>query len=1176
MKPAAYLSFLMLVLSGALVAKPVHPYQTVFVEAAKAYQLPLGLLEAVSYTNTRMQHLTPNETESCMGLPKYLGLMGLVADGKSYFKNNLSSVSQLSGISTDSIAQYPAVNVMAYAKALQLLAGSHPNEPAAYMKALVALSEFPKNDSLLNDFAVNSWLYGIYSFLANGNMQRDYSFPNYQINLPSLFGSNYNILSAPQVLASPQGIYGNGQAYQRSGRSMDYGPAIWDAAATCNYSTRGGVAVSAVTIHTVQGSYAGAISWFKNCSAQVSAHYVIRSSDGQVTQMVAESNKAWHVGSENPYTIGIEHEGYVNNPAWYTTAMYQSSASLVKDICQSGYGINPLSCYKGTSQSVLSSCYRIKGHVHYPNQTHTDPGGNWNWAYYYSLINDSISNTRLTACTGTITDNGGTGNYLDLSTYTTTIAPPGAISLSLQFASFSLENGFDSLYLFDGPNINSPLIGGYTGTNSPGTATASSGIITLLFKSDCSVNSWGFSANWACTTCPGSLTISTQVSNALCYNSSTGTASVIAQGGKMPYSYQWSTGSTGNQVNNLAAGVYYITVTDGNGCRLSDTVVVAQPSPLSVNLNGTNPTCFGLADGSITSTVSGGVGNYSYAWSNGQTTASITNLTAGNYRLTVTDSNNCTYIAADTLTSPPLLTGLITKQDALCYGDSSGSIGLTVTGGTSPYRYQWSNGSNANSITSLAAGIYSVSISDTNNCQLTLSDTLSSPSLLSVQLSKTSPACFGDSNGQMVAMAMGGVSPYSYHWSSNDTGSTLANLAAGTYAITVIDANGCEGFALDTLTAPDILLVSLLSTAPSCSGQPDGAIAASVSGGTMPYQFAWSNNDTTNAIDSLTGGIYQLTITDAHACSTVAADTLTDISGLSLVLDIENLPTCAGFADGVIRAVAISGAPPYQYQWSNQAQQALVAVPAGNYQATVTDANGCSSQASISIPDRMPLQANHTAIPVSCADGSDGSIDIAVNGGLSPYTINWQLGTQFSANQVAAGSYYYVITDSNGCELSGTVMVEEPQPLSIAEVDIHNGTISIDSISGGTPPYHYEWSNGTIGSSLLALESGEYRLTVLDSLGCQLQASYQIQLTATALPSLANAFQFLQLPGKQLLVSSQVEWNMNVFSMEGKLLMHQQLQRGDNVVDVSWLPNSMYIAKLYQQGSVHSIKLMLY
>lgn len=169
--------------------------------------------------------------------------------------------------------------------------------------------------------------------------------------------------------------------------STDYPPATWNPAASCNYSSRT-ASVSHVTVHTTQGSYAGAISWFQNCSAGVSAHYIIRSSDGQVTQMVREASKAWHVGNSNGYTVGIEHEGYVANPAaWYTSAMYNASAALTRDILASR-GL-PQKVYDGSSgwsAKPADSLYNVKGHINYANQTHTDPGSGWDWPRYKTLV----------------------------------------------------------------------------------------------------------------------------------------------------------------------------------------------------------------------------------------------------------------------------------------------------------------------------------------------------------------------------------------------------------------------------------------------------------------------------------------------------------------------------------------------------------------------------------------------------------------------------------------------------------------------------------------------------------------------------------------------------------------------------------------------------------------------
>lgn len=193
--------------------------------------------------------------------------------------------------------------------------------------------------------------------------------------------------------------------------STDYPPAIWNPAASCNYSSRT-TGVSHVAVHTTQGSYAGTISWFQNCAAQVSAHYVIRSSDGQVTQMVREASKAWHVGNSNGYTVGIEHEGYVSNPtAWYTTAMYNASAALTRDILAS-HGLSQ-KVYNGSSgwSAVLAdSTYNVKGHVNYSNQTHTDPGSGWDWVRYKNAVAGSTSGGGSTpSLTWPVVQYGNTG-----------------------------------------------------------------------------------------------------------------------------------------------------------------------------------------------------------------------------------------------------------------------------------------------------------------------------------------------------------------------------------------------------------------------------------------------------------------------------------------------------------------------------------------------------------------------------------------------------------------------------------------------------------------------------------------------------------------------------------------------------------------------------------------------
>jgi N-acetyl-anhydromuramyl-L-alanine amidase AmpD len=483
----------------------------------KAYALnpsiPKGVLESVAFSQSRFTHLgTTSQEPSCIGYPTTHGVMGLIEDGKGYFRNNLVYVSQLSGYSVSDMKSDAEKSILAYAKAfsvVQTQMSISGNDLSLYKPIFVALSELPLANDLQDDFAMNSHLYQLYWFLSNGEFQDFYGFPDYLINMQAIFGTNYEVLSSSKTIVSSSSIATpSGAVYKTSGTpnsvtSVDYGPALSDFT-TCNYSSRAGTAITMVAIHDVEGSYAGCISWFKNCSASASAHYVMRSSDGQVTQMVLESNKAWHIGSENPYTLGIEHEGYASTGYnWYTTTLLTSSANLVRDMCTSN-GINPLRCYFGpgcsgtTQQCQQGTCVKIKGHQMYPNQTHSDPGPYWNWDKFYKLLNNTPVVTTVTATSGTFYDSGlAAANYADDERKLWLFQPSGgATSVSMSFTSFSLENNYDYLFIYDGNSVNSALIGKYTSTVSPGTINSTGPNLLIEFRSDCATTANGWAATY--------------------------------------------------------------------------------------------------------------------------------------------------------------------------------------------------------------------------------------------------------------------------------------------------------------------------------------------------------------------------------------------------------------------------------------------------------------------------------------------------------------------------------------------------------------------------------------------------------------------------------------------------------------------------------------------------------
>lgn len=462
--------------------------ESAFEAAYKAFPLiPKGLLEAVSFTNTHCHHLTDADYtfDDSTTMPRAYGLMGLVKNGKNYFRENLFTVSQLSGIEVGEVLESPSANVMAYASAFAKIYDGKGMKSC--LLAVSELSELPMGEEK-DVFPMHTMLYSVCSFLNDETMAEQFGFQKYDIDLKSVFGDELPLLSA-------KGLWVSGES--------DYPNAIWNPAPECNFGERTNP-ISGVVIHYTEGSYAGCISWFKNCEAQVSAHYVIRSSDGQVTQMVREVDKAWHARSANAYTIGIEHEAYGDIVSYFTDAMYKSSADLVRDICSRYETIDGhRTFYRDTLDSGIrlneglhslggeSACTKIRGHQHYPDQSHTDPGPYWDWNYYYKLINQGIAVTVLEGEQGELNHK----NYGDDERKLWVIRGPEGSRIQIDFKSFRLETDYDFLWIYDGEDEYAPKIGRWN-TKSPGSVAASGNVMCIEFRSDCATNAAGWEAKW--------------------------------------------------------------------------------------------------------------------------------------------------------------------------------------------------------------------------------------------------------------------------------------------------------------------------------------------------------------------------------------------------------------------------------------------------------------------------------------------------------------------------------------------------------------------------------------------------------------------------------------------------------------------------------------------------------
>lgn len=493
----------------AAVIEDYNGFAQWFNEAYALYpSIPRGILEAVAYNYTRFHHLQPDSSSSePSAIPATYGVMGLTLNGKGYFRENLKLVSQLSGFPIHSIITSPRDNIIAYAAAyhaLQQEMGVLSSDLSDQLPILDALSELPQSGDRRGDFARQSNLYAILQFFDDGAIRQAVGITRPAPDYNRCFGDYLPMLQSSRIEMNQLGVP---NVSSRDGEA-DYNGALWVPAASCNYSSRNGHTPSAVTVHYTQGTYAGAISWFQNCSAQVSAHYVIRSSDGQITQMVAESDKAWHVGNSNAYTIGLEHEAYGNIYSYFTPAMYEHSAALTRDICERN-NISPLRMfYRDTldNGSALnyglhdlggeSACTKIRGHQHFPSQTHTDPGPYWNWNYYYKLVNADSEVQTFHQSSGIVTDSGGeNGDYGNDERQLYLIEIPQAESITLSFADFELEDDYDFLWIYDGNSVFSPLLGRWN-TTSPGTIHSSGNAILIEFRSDCATTASGWTAYW--------------------------------------------------------------------------------------------------------------------------------------------------------------------------------------------------------------------------------------------------------------------------------------------------------------------------------------------------------------------------------------------------------------------------------------------------------------------------------------------------------------------------------------------------------------------------------------------------------------------------------------------------------------------------------------------------------
>ncbi|MBL7890267.1 MAG: gliding motility-associated C-terminal domain-containing protein [Bacteroidia bacterium] len=628
-------------------------------------------------------------------------------------------------------------------------------------------------------------------------------------------------------------------------------------------------------------------------------------------------------------------------------------------------------------------------------------------------------------------------------------------------------------------------------------------------------------------------------SSVSCNGATNGSASTSVTGGIAPYSYNWNTTpvQTTATASNIGAGTYTVTVTDGNGCTRTDVVTLTQPTVLTSsaavtsNYNGQNISCNGANNGTAAIAHVGGTAPYTYSWNTtpSQPSAIAIGLGASSYTATVTDANGCTSTSTVSLTQPAALattTSIISNyngQNISCNGANDGSALATVTGGTTPYSYSWSTSpaQSTSTASSLGEATYTVSISDVNGCTSSATVALTQPAVLTSTAIAASNyngfniSCHGLSDGAIDMTTAGGTSPYQFSWNNGGTTEDISGVVAGTYNAIVTDVNGCTSTASVTLIQADSVLatINVLSNyngfGVSCFNNADGTIDINVSGGTSTYTYLWSNNDTTQDVTGLIAGAYLVTVTDANNCSDTMTTVLTQPTAMNIVVDsISNYNgfnvSCFNSSNGSISLTTSGGVGPYNFLWNNNAiTEDIDSIPYGGYLVTVTDANNCVLlfDTTLTQPTELVALATTTSVygdyDVSCYGSTNGTVDLNVTGGLTPYVYTWS--TTASTEDLAglgAGVYSVNVVDLNGCSDSASTVVVQPDSLvaninsvsnfnsfSISCNGASNGSIDA-GVNGGMAPYDYLWSNGATTQDLLLLGAGNYTLIVIDSNSC--------------------------------------------------------------------------------------------
>ncbi len=737
----------------------------------------------------------------------------------------------------------------------------------------------------------------------------------------------------------------------------------------------------------------------------------------------------------------------------------------------------------------------------------------------YTNIQQGVAFTYTNLCAGThtfvITDANGCSR-----TFTTNLSQPTQLLANGSFTNITCFGACNGAVQAS-PSGGTP---GYTVNWSTGAVQTSSpysltnqcnGVYTATVT-----DSKSCTAVYSATiTQPTSITVVPTQTNVSCFGLCDATASVSVSGGVTPYTYSWTcSGSTTNSATSLCAGNCTVTIRDNNNCVKTQSFTITQPGSITIVPSSTAALCNGDCNGKISFTVNGGTPVFNYTINPGtitgiaNPTATINNLCAGNYTISIKDANNCTQTATINISQPPPLSATVTTNSVTCNGLCNGSASVSIGGGTSPYTYTWSPGAQTvNPISSLCAGSYSITIKDANNCTLTVNYSITQPSSITPNISSTSVTCNGSCNGSINSSPTGGTPSYNYTLTGPSTTITTSppytNLCAGTYTLIIKDANNCTSTNTINIQQPNTLNVTAVSTSVSCYGGCDGSVSGSASGGTPPYTYIWNippsgSSFTAAVLTNQCAGTYTLTVVDGNNCSNTKTVNIVSPPDMTITATT-NSTSCSYNCNGSITTTVTGGNMPYTYNWSTGATtNSITNLCSGNYTLTVTDAKNCTKTQTFTVIAPPAISITTNVQNVLCFGACNGSATATATGGSPGYFYSWNtvpVTNNSVVTNLCPGNYVVTVTDSKGCVASQAISISQPSQLqanitglqaSCSSTCIGAATVTPN---GGTSPYSYTWSplggNNPVATGLCI---GNYTALVQDANGCTATATVNV------------------------------------------------------------------------------------